>query len=227
MKGLILVILIFIICAVIGFQIPRILGPRHPEDPTSQVVPTSSSQVQQHTLIVVHVDRLDSQQPKLMSVWFVSLFFVDGSPPVLTIAPIYPAHSTARSKAIENAFSLTNKGLPSPGFSKAIDALRFKWEAFLVVDDSTVQRVMEWTNGPGNYPELLENALNDPAESQQVLTQTCQSVGGIANRGEAPFEWNEVVPNHFHSNLAMELALTYWNNLTTSVLPVDCEILLK
>ncbi len=227
MKGLILVIIIFLICAVIGFQVANSLDKSPIAGQENAAVTNDGTQVQQHNLIVVHVDRLDSQEPRLLSVWFVSLFFVDGSPPVLTIAPIYPARSEERSRSIENAFSLESNGDPSSGFWKVIRSMRFKWEAFLLVDDFAVQKVMEWTNGPGDYPPVLENAQNDPETSQQVLIQTCQSVGGIANRGAAPFEWKDLAPAHLRSNLRMELALIYWNNLTTSELPINCDVLMK
>jgi hypothetical protein len=227
MKGLILVIIIFLIFAVIGFQIANSLDQSSIVGQKNESIPTSGTQVQQHNLIVVHVDRLESQEPRLMSVWFVSLFLVDGSPPVLTIAPIYPAHSDARNRVIDKAFSLAPDRTPSLAFWKVISSMKFKWEAFLVVDDFTVQKVMEWTNGPGNFPQLLENAQDDPGQSQQVLTQTCQAIGASTNREDAPFEWKDLVPAHFHSNLRMELALSYWNDLTTSVLPIDCVVLMK
>jgi hypothetical protein len=226
MKGLVLVVIIFVICAMIGFQIANNLDQSSTGGQENVAVPTDNILVQQHNLIVIHIDRLDSQEPRLMSVWFVSFFFVEGSSPVLTIAPIYPARS-GTAASLERAFSLNSGGEPSQGFWKAIRAMKFKWEAFLVVDDFAVQKVMEWTNGPGNYPPVLENTLNNPTASREILIRTCQSVGEISTRGEAPLKWNDLVPAHLHSNLRMELALTYWNNLTTSALPIGCEVPLK
>jgi hypothetical protein len=224
MKGLILVIFIFIICALIGFQVANWLDQSNVIDQESSVKPTEFSQARQYSLMVVHVDRLDNPDPRLMSVWFVSLFFVDGSPPILTIAPIFPSHSRAADQALGRAFSLDGQGEPNQNFWKTIRSKKFKWDAFLLVDDFTVQKVMEWTNGPGNYPQVLENVQNDPAGSKQVLIQTCQSIGRISERGKAPFQLGDLAPAHLHSNLRMELALDYWNKLTTSELPIGCEV---
>jgi hypothetical protein len=222
---LLLVILIFVFCAVIGYQVANQMSPTQA---TAQVATAGADlKGEQHKLVLVYVDQLGDQQPKLISVWFISLFFLEGAPPTLTFAQIYPTRSNPNmNQAIEQSFALDGQGDPVNAFWQTIQALKIKWEGFLIVDNQTAQRVMEWVNGTGNYISILTNMPDHPTEGQQLLTQTCKLISGISNRQTAPFVWGDLVPAHFRSNLRMEVALAYWNRVTTSTQEARCEILM-
>ena len=181
----------------------------------------------EYKLILIHVDRMDRPQPRMISVWFVSLFFVENSPPTLTFAQMYPTPANPGiHQSFERSFSLTQEGEPSPGFWKVVKTLGVGWDGYLLVDDFTVQKVMEWTNGAGDFPGLLGATQDHPEESKRVLMETCLSLGGIAHRKPVPFPLSDLMPAHFRSNLLMADALTYWNEMTNSDQPIGCDVVL-
>ncbi len=227
MKGLILVIIIFLICAVIGYEVAVHLSESAVTGQGTAVATADGVRGVQHNLVIIQVDDLDSQQPRMVSAWFLSLFFVNGASPTVTLAQMYPTRANAAIvQSFERSFSLDAQGDPSPAFWKAVSALKIRWEGYILVDNVTIQKVMEWTNGPGTYPALLGTTQDHPQESKQTILTTCQSIGGIANRGKAPFEWADIVPDHFRSDLRMEVAITYWNEMTRTNMPVNCQVLL-
>jgi hypothetical protein len=227
MKRLILVLIIFIIFALVGYQLAILINGLIQGGPPENI-PTdvAGSQGKQFNVILIHVDRLDRPQPRFVSAWYISLYLLEGAPPTLSLVQIYPyPKNPGINDAFERSFSLTRQGDLSPGFWKTVKTLNVKWQGFLLIDDFTVQNVMEWTNGPGDYPGLIGATQNNREESERVLKQMCQSFGGIAKRGPAPFALSDLIPAHFRLNLRMEDALLYWNQMTTSKVPIICDVL--
>lgn len=226
MKGLVLVIIIFLICALVGYQVAIYLAPIDdgPGPGTNAEVANPGNGL---SVILIHVDHLDRSQPRLVSVWYVSLFFVDGAPPRVALAQMYPAPGIpGRNQAFERSFSLTREGDPSPIFLRGLKSQDIQWEGYLLIDDFTVQNVMEWTNGAGDFTGLLGSTQSNPVESERVLKHTCEDFGQLEQHGPAPFSINDLMPAHFRSDLSMDEAWSYWNSITTSEAPIRCDVLL-
>lgn len=220
---ILMAIFVFFLCAIVGYQLAT--QSSFGQDGGPPMDQTSGNKGEQHNLIVVHVDQLDSPQPQLISVWFVQLFFFEGTPPTITFAQIYPTRSeSTTSRAIERSYSLSADGEPAPGFWQSIRALNVNWEGFLVVDQMTMDRILAWANGPSDISWVQAALRDNPEEIQRLLKQTCKSVGGIDRREADPFSWGDLVPAHFHSNLRMEAALAYWEKVTNAEMPIKCEV---
>lgn len=226
MKGLVLVIIIFLLCALVGYQVADYLGP-FIDDSGLEANTDVSNPRNDLSVILIHVDRLDLSQPRIVSVWYMSIFFAEGAPPRVTLAQMYPAPGIAgRNQAFERSFSLTHDGKPSPVFLRALKNQDIQWEGYLLVDDYTVQSIMEWTNGAGDFPGLLGSTQNNPLESEQALKHTCEDFSHLAEHGPAPFSINDLMPDHFRTDLSMDTALRYWEIMTTSAVPIKCDVVL-
>jgi hypothetical protein len=146
MKNLVLILLIIIIffaCAVLGYQFAL----NNDNGRATQV----SDPREQHRLIVIHVDALDSASPRIVSVWFLSLFFHEGLPPTISLAKIFPASDALTSQVMERAFSLNRDNDPPATFWQTIRAQNIQWDDYMVLDQVTVNRVFGWILGPGDY----------------------------------------------------------------------------
>ena len=223
---LLIILLIFFACAALGFQIANRsdLGP-----PAGQIEGTVNvgNGGEQHNLVFVQVDQLDGHGPALKSVWFVSLFYMEGNPPTVTFAQIYPSKTQSPiTNSIRKSFALDAKGEPSKAFWQAVSALKIKWEGYLLIDNLTMLRFLEWVNGPGNFGPVLDDVSAYPAESKQIIEQTCRLVSGLDNRKTEDFVWGDLVPAHFRTNLRMETALAYWKRVTSSAVAARCEVVL-
>lgn len=220
MKGIIvalLTILIFILCAVVGYNIAKDANGGIFIQPKS-TLPVDASE--QHNYVIVQVDQLDAAQPRLVSVWFVSLFFPKENAPTVTIAQLFSPISTgSRSRSLEKNFSLTPEGEPSPRFWRAVQGFKIQWESYFVIDALSMQHILEWVNGPGDYP----GSLNNLGDTKAMMDKTCQSLAELKTRDAPPFDWTGLVPDHFRSNLHMEVGLLYWNRVVKSEPQANCQ----
>ncbi len=216
-----LVILSFSVCMAIGFNVASSVDPVKNVRPTAD--PGSIGKGDQHNLLIVQVDELNNPSPKLVSVWFVSLFFLDGAPPTLTFAQLYsPQASTPRALSLGRAFEITHSSEIGAGFWKAVQQFKVQWEGYFLVDNISVQRIMEWINGPGNFAE----DLNKSGQSEATILQACHMASNLQKGTAVPFDWTGLAPDHFRSNLRMEIGLSYWDRMMQKGLPLRCEILL-
>lgn len=218
-----IIILVFLACGFVGYQLATRIDPARTALAGS--TPGRTGQGEQHNLVIIQVDRLDITQPRLVSVWYVSLFFMGGEAPRLSFGQLFPTRSSASvNQSIARSFDLDDQGDPSTGFSRSLDTFKIKWEGYLLVDDITAQRVLEWINGPGDYLSILSSGADNSAARNQLAGQSCKAVAGIDKRQGPPLQWGDLVPAHFRSNLRMEDALAYWNRVTTAS-SAQCEVL--
>jgi hypothetical protein len=229
MKGLLLFLVILVVfsaCAWLGYQAAnRVDLAQVPNQEGVDPDQGGSFNEGQHNLIVVHVDHMSGVNPQLVSVWYVSLSFLNDTRPHMDMGRLYPSGATPElAQELERSFSLLPNGEPSRGFWNAVKDGGFQWENFLVVDNATVQMVLGWINGPGDYPAILGGPAEQAVVFKDVLMRTCDTMGKLDSRGKAPFSWGDLVPAHLHSNLRMEIALAYWNEITRADQPVICLV---
>lgn len=225
MKNLLLVVVVIIIffaCATIGYNVAtRFDQPQQVEQPAP--VATTETNNEQYNMVIVQVGQLDAEKPELVSVWLISLFFQEDSAPLITFAQLYaPWSSTASARLLNSTFALDANGEPAQAFWKSIQSQKIKWDAYFVVDDFSVQRTLEWLNGPGDYI----NPLHSAADTNTLVGQICRSMAGIGVREGPAFDWNGLAPLHFRSNLRMEIGMGYWNRVAGASKPVTCETIL-
>jgi hypothetical protein len=219
MKPIIIVLLIlfvFCLCASVGYQLATRSAPDSPTatpafEPTfAEVIPGVGGE--EHSIAVIQVDQLDAELPRLETVWFVSVFFMEDASPTVTFVRLYaPFAVSENARALEQAFSLTSGGEPSGDFWDTLADFDVQIEGYFLVDRFSTQYILGWANGPGDYaPTLLEQE-----GPRALVQQTCQSITGISLRETTPFEWTGIAPRHFRSNLRMEKAVDIWKKMTS------------
>ncbi len=222
---ILLVLGVFCCCAAIGYYAATQLDPTLPPIPVlpqPTAVPIPDLGGEQHNMLVVQVDQLDSQEPRLQMVWFMSVFFMEDVPPAITFVQLYsPQATNEHAHNLEQAFSLTQGGEPSNEFWKALEVFDVDWEGYFLVDQFSAQFILEWANGSGDYT----GPLMDPQRLESLVQQTCQSVSGMAMRETVPFNWNSIAPTHFRSNVRMAEAMEYWNEITSTEQTLRCDLI--
>lgn len=217
-----LALLAFFACAVLGYAIAQQTGAL--PEPPAVTLPADVPGSEQHNLVIVQVDQLDAEKPRLVSVWFVSLFFLDDTPPRLAFVQLYSQQSTKTiSQNLERNFSLSESLEPSANFWRAVKAFDIDWEAYFVVDNVSTQRILEWVNGPGDYV----SPFGWPGLTQPLINQTCGSLAGLASREAPAFDWTGLAPDHFHSNMRMEIAMAYWDDMLDPQKKLICEVIIS
>jgi hypothetical protein len=217
-------ILVFVGCAVVGFNIARNINPVLE---TPQITPgIPQPEVAQHNFMIVRVDDLLAKEPKLVSVWFVSLFLVNNDPSSLTLAQIYPPRvPSAKSLSLNRAFSLSPEHDPVPAFWTTVEKYGFNWEGYIMVDTQGANLFLQWLVGPSDFQGALDEAAKSQDNSRRMAEQTCQSITESSGRSIGQFDWGQVVPDHFHSSINFETGLAYWDQMTKAGHLVSCEFL--
>jgi len=218
---ILLVIVVFFVCLFIGYSLMKRIDNELVAG--VNVGSNAGGNAEQHNLILIQVDQLNSEAPKLESVWFVSLYFLESYQPIVTFAQLYPTLTpTGTSQALERTFAFDHQGEPAAAFWRVFRANSFEWEGYFLIDREALEMTLGWLHGPG----LWTSALSQQEESKSIILQTCQALTGLPDRTMEKFRWSEFAPAHFRSNMKMEVSLSYWDRLVTSQQPIRCEVVL-
>lgn len=216
---LLFVILIFFVCATIGFNLA---SQQQLSNPLLQILPISRNQ---HNLIVVLVDQYQKPSSQLVSVWFVSLYSVESNPPELAFSQIYSPQSTSDlSKALGTQFSITSHGDPGNNFWKVIRSHKIDWENYVVVDLPAAGRTLEWLTGLNYNAEALTAMFSKEEDSAVLVGLICKSLPGMVDRQQT-FHWRELIPGHLRTSMRLEDGLVYWEMATAFGAPARCDVL--
>jgi hypothetical protein len=216
---LLFVILIFFVCATIGFN----LASQQPSsNPLLKILPMSTGQ---HNLIIVLVDQYQQPSSRLMSVWFVSMYTVESNPPELAFSQIYTPQSTSElSKALGTEFSITSHGDPGNNFWNVIRSHKIDWENYVVIDLPAAERILEWLIGQDYNAETIITGLGKEEDTKVLLGLICKSLPETVDR-PLPFQWRELIPGHFRSSMRLDDGLVYWDMVTRFGVSSSCELL--
>ena len=224
MKAIVLILLILLVflgCALLGFQAAGQLNPSQAD--SREPVLDAEFKGEQYNLLLMRVDQLNSPQPKLISIWFVSLFFLADNPTTLTLAQIYPSNSPS-SLSLEQTLAFTAQGEIAPAFWEKMADYGFNWESYVVVDTVGANSFLQWLSGPGDYTGVLEAASGSRENGLRMVEQTCNSIASASGRDIGQVNWSDLMPAHFRSNIRLEAGLVYWDRLIDTG-PVRCEII--
>lgn len=220
MRKLLIVIsfLAFIACLVVGFFLAQKSLDAASLSSEPVAINRSVSPFQQNILLI-HVDQLDSDQPKLVSVWGLIVYFPD---PKLIFQPIIPNPYETQSTLPE--FSLTASKSPSSKFLRQItQQTEMNWDNFVVFDHQALSLLVA---------ELLvtENlTVEDPsagviAVEKVYLLKLCQQFIGLGDAAFQQIDWRHLIPEHWRSNLSMDETLVNWKKLQITGKPPRCEV---
>ncbi len=224
MKAIVLILLILLVflgCALLGYQAAGQLNPS--QEGSQEPDLEAGFRGEQYNLLLMRVDQLNSMQPRLISIWFVSLFFLEDNPTTLTLAQIYPSNSPS-SLSLEQTFAFTAQGEIASSFWDKVDDYGFNWESYIVVDAVGANEFLQWLNGPGDYIGALEAASGSRENGLRMVEQTCKSIASASGRELGQVNWSSLMPAHFRSNIRLEAGLVYWDRLVDTG-PVRCEII--
>lgn len=172
-------------------------------------------QDRQNNLLLIRVDDLRSQQPVLRSVWVI-LRFRSESQTALTFLRLFPdADVPQRGERVSQAFGLTNRGEPAPGFLRKLEEQGVKTSAFFVVDDEGMGQVGAW----------VRNAFGkvNTSEDAEILQWGCAVFSSEPRMNLPEFNWLTFA-EHLQTNLAFDDLMAEWSSLISSSSPLRCEL---
>ena len=233
-----LAVLAFIACLVLGLYLGgglQFTGPQATPEVSST---TSPSSIEQHTIILIQADDLTSPKPHLVGIWLL-LYYPEF--PKLTLLMLYPpmsGNNAGRIWALNQQFAITPIGKLSPTFLTSMQNFGFQSNGYLVTDNYGLTQWVDWLGGVtlGDDPTvqsgdsvLSKMPVDDNSGQQTGAWMKQVSVGVCGKLGEASLDsnWatlmNSIAPDHFHSDISLELMIGDWKKIKSHDAPITCE----
>jgi hypothetical protein len=182
----------------------------------------------QQNLLVIGVDRLDTQTHRLESVWLV---LYSPAAPSLTMLPLFPASlegGPASDEFLEKNFSLDERGSLAEDFKTALKSKDLWWSNYAVIDEAGLAELIDLVGGARENNEAVsgiravadvtppwENRQTALRDQSRILEQLCQ-VSNKPSIAAQPAHILELFNNHLITDLAPELVISIWQDIRSS-----------
>ena len=212
--GIFLALLAFLLFLFLGLQAARLFVA--PGDGPSGNLSSPATSLQSNILLV-HVNRLDGDNPALVSLWVV--FSYQAEPPSLTFLPVYPTGKD-RDGDLAALFSITPDGKISTTFLQRLEReFQVDWDHQVVIDDAGLDFWSQHLTG-GDYTQsangdgLLQSEFN-------LYSKFCIDVRDNGSQLLSSADWNQVVPRHLSTDLPLDAGFAELDRIQRSGL---CDV---
>ncbi len=235
----ILAVTAFIACLFLGLYAGGLTG--IPVEPTPSITPTQfQSTGEQHTIILIQADDLLQASPKLISIW---LLFYYPDHPKLTMLLLYPpvdGRNGIKARSLGQEFALTSNETLAPNFYATLQNFGFKFNGYIITDDYSLAQWIDWLGGINlDHSNDLKNGAtvlkslpppdmvnNRETWMKQVSSCVCDKLSMLPIDANWFTLMNNITPNHFHTNLSVDLLMGDWKKIKSGAEPITCEMVL-
>lgn len=203
----------------------------------SAISPAPTPSNGQVNLLVIGLDRLSSQRPRLMSVWILGYF--SGQPQV-SLIPIYPSSSPLQNRELQKVgsnFSLTSGAQLDQDLVRLLQKKRIWWNGYLLIDEIAMIDVINFLGGvtPDGQPltggqavaALSEENTSSALENQTRLLQAlCRRTELLTPAADLRDMLN-LIPDHIQTDLDVFQAIREWRDLVNGSQSIKCEFPLQ
>lgn len=217
--GIFLALIGFLLCLFLGYQAAQLLTSPAEKQSGDLASETDSSQ---SNILIVHIDHMDAEEPKLISLWVA--FSYQADPASLTFLPLYPTGKAGESDLVTR-FSLSKNKKISAGFLESLrKTYSFQWKYIVLIDQE----------GANYWAALLNNSeFSQPldAGNEAVLKPEIDLIailcGNLRERGSSLLDgivWDQITPDHMRTNLPLDQVVADWARIQKSGL---CDVFSK
>lgn len=221
MKKLVIILatlIVFFLCLLVGFQIGDWVLPEETTTTTSAPVLAGKQQ----NIIIIHVDQLENSRPDLISVWVLFLYYSDA--PSMMFKAIYSNDGSANQiSPSTQMLSIQPDGTLQQDFLRSLQSnLKIQSDGYVLVDDDAILMFSKRFPGPG--PTLEPYQVTIPPDDQ-LVQNICSYLGTKEARRGVELPWNEVLPNHFRTDMNFTSFMSHWIRLTQAANPPNCKLI--
>jgi hypothetical protein len=214
--GIFLALIAFSIFLFLGFQVAKLFA--SPGEGQSGNLASEVETVQSNILII-HIDQIASDTPRLISMWVV--FSYQADPVSLTFLPIYPTGKSGESDMAAR-FSLSEDKTISPGFLNQLQKdYNFQWDKIVLIDQEGVAYWSRIIQGSEFSQWMDENRLQPEIN---LVTNFCSAIRERGSDLLADLDWSQLIPDHMHTDLSFDQVMSGWDRIQNSGL---CEVFTK
>ncbi len=200
------------------------------------VTPTATSAPRQHNLLILGADSLESDAPRLESVW-IAMYFPGAAH--ITLMAVYPPPESPQASGLAptlpDYFALDRDGAPVQAFTAHLQASGLWWTDYVLFDENGLLNVLDLANtfnaAPWNgidaiasLPRAAEDAASAHVGQLMLMQQLCRAAGRAASADSVKIaELFALRPQHMAASLSLEDALLEWEGLFLSGGSLTCE----
>ena len=185
---------------------------------------------EQLTLVIVTVDRLDSANPRLISV--TAAFLKSGSAPAAAFKPLYPSLDAPEGAPdLGSSFTLTGDQVPAESFWSALEKYNFLWNGYLLLDTTGASTIAQWTGIPDPSSTSAQSATT-PEQTKaisdrhtQYLNELCAQIQNRTVSDLPKPAWSSLVPAHMRTDLGFESFVSYWDLFANPEQVLSCSVI--
>jgi hypothetical protein len=216
---ILLSILAFMFCLAAGIIIAQKSLNSISEQGNSNNVTRPESSYQQNILLI-HVDELQKNQPALISVWGLILYFPE---PKIILQPIYPSPIEPESFPL-TAFKITQTKNLNPRFIQQMSLqTQMDWDNYILIDHQALSFfAAELFSGDQFYTPDQTNSII--SVERGYFSKLCNRLVELEQDGLQQIRWKHLIPDHWRSNLSFDDAMLNWEKLTSPQSPIKCEV---
>lgn len=174
----------------------------------------------QQNILLIHIDQLEKNQPKLISVWGLILYFPE---PKIILQPVYPSPIGPESFPL-SAFKITTDKTLNPRFIQQVSLqTQMAWDNYILMDHQALSFfAAELTSDEVFSPSDLTDGVI--AVERIYLSRLCEQFVALEHTAFQKIHWDHIIPDHWRSNLPFDEAILNWEKLTSPQSPIKCEV---
>lgn len=190
----------------------------------------------QQNILVIGVDDLGRENPRLVGMWLVIYF---PSKPTITFVPIYPEPqrtTLAESLPFARSFKLDTEGTPHVDFLNLLRQEQIWWNGYVLLDETAIAEAVDFfgsekvndgeifngkkiliasTSSWGDTSQTIDNQTN-------LIRQLCSQMSYLdADTDIKPIL--NLIPSHIRTNMNLINIIQDWRSLITQEDNLVCE----
>jgi len=198
---ILVVILLFMMCLLIGAKLANISL----EGDQSTFKQPGAQENLQHRLLVFVVDELNDNNPNLISVWSVIIYYQDAKG--IMFIPLTD-NTMEDFREYKRSFLLKENKFPQDKSLKFFNTkFKTRWDATIVLDDYAKKYLIGWLNQTSEINNTFEYLEID------IIDQLCTTLTSRQENLLKSPDWNLIIPAHFTTDLTFENMQELWQKL--------------
>jgi hypothetical protein len=195
----------------------------------ANAITPASTPNRQSAWIMVRVDDMTVEQPRLVSVWAMFLTFSPG--PQVFFKPLYSNEASLNKYAkLEKAFSVAADRTISRDFIEELNRLVTYQSGMVLLDDIGFKSFTSWFTRPITTSEARPfvpqtGSFQPIGEEAKDYSQICRSLEKPIRPDLDSLPWRNMFPNHILAYPTLQGLINVWERLIISDLDAHCEVI--
>jgi hypothetical protein len=197
----------------------------------AKAITQASSTPTQSSWIMLHVDDMTIEQPKIVSVWAMFLTFSPG--PQVFFKPLYAFDASSNKYPhLGKVFTVSADRTISQDFIKELNRLIPHQSGMVIMDDIGYEAFTDWFTTPAIthesqpfVPQTGFTRIDTFKGESWNYVQICKTLENTAHPSLTDLPWRKLLPNHLVAYPTFQSLTSLWKRLVLAEFDAHCEVI--